>query len=741
MKAFFREYYIILIITALSAVALCALSYLTVLDYSYSNEEQYIITCNETAVEEIETSLQYGKRLSNYYGIGQVLQRSRELISDGGMDSIVVVEDADGNVIATTKDEDHFVIPLSEYGTVRQDILDGDKTAGVLTTYYSKKNVVSSLAPSARRSTFGSIGILALLIIVLVTVGVKKNWQANRIVFAAVAAIVLQGIFLTAVYEQEFVRASEKSIKGVASYIGASIDGVLEKGVEMDEIADLGDYLEKKKQENDFIKDIYIERTEKVVDDDDLFVAEIENTDSSLVLSCRIADGYIRKNVINMVLMFVATIILAVIVLKESLPLSDMIAFRKSGEFEKPVKDQYDNVARAIRYGNFLSLTFEYMCLSFSALQIKEWNQGAWGLSPVMAAALSISICSIADIAGMIAMPAVSKKMNTRLLMIVSAVVIAVSNLSCFFTGSTVVIIVMRFFAGAGAAGTKQVRNEVITKGCGNEEQRNSNLTASNMGVIGGLLCGLGLGGVVAGVFGYQATFLVAGVGHLLYLLFEYACIPWKLIAEHASVTSSEGPGRHPLKRIGAVISSFSVWRTLITIVVPQYFLIMIIVCLIPGRIQSLELPGVVLTYANLLNGIIGLYVGEIVYSKLRGRIKNDLKIQAIVLAAGAVSLMMLDIPFAFSLLILISASIAGLLDGVGTPVSTDLFMKIPAINEHLNGTESLMVYSVIGSAVMAIAPFILELCEKSMIWMFSVGGVFLLLSAVLFAEKGSAES
>ena len=738
MKAFFREYYIILIITAMSAAALCALSYLTVLDYSYSNEEQYIVTCNETAVEEIETSLQYGKRLSNYYGIGQVLQRSRELISDGGMDSIVVIEDAEGNVIATTKGEDHFVIPLSEYGTVRQEIFDGEDVAGVLTTYYTKQNVVSALAPSAVRSTLGSIGIILALLIVLITVGVKKNWSANRIVFAAVAAIVIQGIFLTAVYEREFVKASEKSIKGVASYIGASIDGVLEKGIEMGEISDLGDYLEKKKQENGFIKDIYIERTEKVKDDDDLFTAEIENTDSSLVLSCRIAEGYIRKNVINMVLMFVATIILAIIVLKESLPLSDMIAFRKSGEFEKSVPDQYDNIARAIRYGNFLALTFEYMCLSFSALQIKEWNQGAWGLSPVMAAALSISICSIADIVGMMVMPAISRHVNTRLLMIVSAIIITVSNLFCFFTGSTIVIIIMRFFAGAGAAGTKQVRNEVITKGCDSEEHRNSNLTASNMGVIGGLLCGLGLGGVVAGVFGYQATFLAAGVGHILYLLFEYACIPWKLIASHASGKDEGAAHKHFAKRLAASVSSFPVWRTLMTIVVPQYFLIMIIVCLIPGRIQSLELPGVVLTYANLLNGVIGLYVGEIIYKMLRSRIKSDLRIQALVLIGGAVSLVMLDIPAAYSVIILISASIAGLLDGVGTPVSTDIFMKIPSIRSNLNDTESLMVYSVIGSAVMAAAPFILELCEKNAIWMLSTGAVLIVSAAVILMEKES---
>ncbi|MCR5686806.1 MAG: MFS transporter [Lachnospiraceae bacterium] len=740
MKAFLREYYIILIITVMSALALCALSYLTVLDYSFANEEQYIVTCNESAVEEIETSLRYGKRLSNYYGIRQVLLRSRDLVAEGGMDSIIVIEDADGSVIATTMEEDHFVIPMSDYKAIEQEIHDGaDNTAGILKTYYSKDNVVSALLPSAVRSTLGSLGILIVLVIVLLAAGVRKNWSANRVVAAAVAAIILQGVFLTAVYEQEFVKASQKSITGVASYIGASIDGVLEKGVAIDEIADLGDYLEKKKQENDFIKDIYIERTDKIPEDDDLFAVGIENTDSSLVLSCRIAEGYIRKNVINMVLMFVATIILAVIVLKESLTLSDMIAFRKSGRFGKNVPEQFENIARAIRYGNFMSLTFEYMCLSFSALQIKEWNQGAWGLSPVMAAALSISICSIADIAGMIAMPAISRKINGRLLMSISAAVIVISNISCFFTASTAVMIIMRFFAGAGAAGTKQVRNEVITKGCSNEQERNSNLTASNMGVIGGLLCGLGLGGVVAGVFGYQATFLAGGIGHILYLLFERACIPWDMIASHTAASGSEKMEKNLMARAGHIFTSASAWRAIFMIVVPQNFLLMLIVCLIPGRIQSLELPGVVLTYANLLNGMTGLYIGEILYKILSRRIKSSLNIQALVLLGGAAVMFIMDIPAAYSLVILVAASLAGLLDGIGTPVSTDLFLKNGAIMKNLNGTESLMVYSVISSAVMAAAPFVLELCEKNLIWMLSCGAVLLALAAFLFMGRKKA--
>ncbi len=742
MKDFFRKYYILLIITILAVVSLCSLSYLTVLDYAFTNEEMYILTCNDSAVEEIETSLLYGKSLSNYYALDQVLVRSRDVIAEDGSECILLIEDAEGNVLATSNGEDHFTISLSDYGRISQDIHDGEgNVAGVLATYYPKDEVTSSIKGTTNYAVVGSIVIIVLLILVLMIAGKLKKLRNQTVMLMVVIAVIIQGIFLTAVYVKEFEKVTQKSISAVAAYLSSSIESVLDKGIALDEISDLEEYLDSKRQENDFIKNIYFDSNENVPDDDDYYVTKLSGTDSNLVLVYHISEGYVRKNIINMVLMFAATIILAVIILKESLSLSGMISFRKDKEFQKPTDAQFANIAHAIRFGNFLSLTAEYMCISFSALQIKEWNQGVWGLTPVMAAALSISICSIAEMVGMVAMPAVSRKVDTKILMIVSGTVIFVSNLFCFFTTSTLVIIIMRFFAGMGSAGTKQVRNEVITKGCATDQHRNKNLEASNMGVIGGLLCGLGLGGVVAGVFGYGATFLAAGIGYALYLVFEFTCIPWKLISsrDNRAEASAEKPSGFASRFIKVAVAP-SVWKNILTVVVPQYFLLMIIVCLVPGRIQSLELPGVVLTYANLLNGIAGLYLGEIVYRLLRKKIKNAEKIQALVFIGGALVFFVMDIPVAYSVVMLFAASLSGLLDGVGTPVSTDLFLGTKKIREGLDGSESLMLYSMIGSGVMALAPFVLEMCEKNVIWMLALGVILVGLALILLLGSRSGQ-
>ncbi|MCR5107402.1 MAG: MFS transporter [Lachnospiraceae bacterium] len=717
MKNFFHKYYVLFIITLISAAGLCALSFLTILDYSFDNEEQLIATCNEGLIEEIETSIRSGKTLSNYYGISDVLKRAGDLLSKG---SILVIENDNNRPVASNTDLQSFSIDSEKYGVVEQEILDkGENTIGTLFTYYDKDLVRQSISHVFIVSVIGSL-IIFLLIIIACYFFYLKNTDSDTglIIRVIMVGIIIQGIFLTVNYSPEFEKAAERSVENVASYINSSLTSILDKGVSIDEISDLEDYLKTKQEENSSIKSISLSNTIPSESADKVIVSELEMTGSNLLLVYNISQSYVRRNVLSMVLMFVATIVLAVIVMKESLSLSEIIEFRKSKSFNKPEKEQFDDVAKVIRYGNFLSVTFDYMCLSFSALQIKEWNRGIFSMSPQASAALSISICSMADLIGMMAMPSIGKKLKGKHIMTVSAVILVISNALCFMTTSPLIIVIMRFFSGLATAGIKQSRNYVISQGYSSESERNANLNASNTGVIGGILCGMGLGGVVAGVFGYQTTFLVSCIGYILYLIFEFFCVPWKLLSENNPDSIIERESGNLIKRVINIFSSMSVWKAILLMIVPQYFLLMVIVCLIPGRIQSLSLPGVVLTYANLLNGITGLYIGELAYKKLITKLKSDVKAESLVLITGAVSMIILDIPFIPSAIMLISAILSGLVDGMGTPISTDIFMGNMVIMENLSDTETLMIYSVIGSAVMSVAPFILEFCEKSRIGM-----------------------
>ncbi len=730
MKTFLQKYYVLFILTFISSVGLCALSFLTILDYSFDNEEQLILTCNEELVKEIETSLKSGKTLSNYYGISEVLKRATDILSPG---SIIVIEDAEHNPIASNMDSQNFSINTERFGVVTQEVHDKNgNIAGTMQTYYDKKMVWNNISGAFVRSIIGILVIFLLIILICYYFDKKKDTDAKLIVRIIVVGIIAQGIFLTADYSPEFEKASQKSVENVASYINSNITSILDKGISISEVDDINDYLDKKQNENSSIKQIYLTNEHSDIIPDKAIVSNIKGSGEDLIIIYDISATYIRQNVFNMVLMFAATMILAVIVMNESLSLSAIIKFRKNNSFNNATKEQFEIIAKEIRYGNFLSVTFDYMCLSFSALQIKEWGVGIFSMSPAATAALSISICSIADIVGMMAMPSLGKKLSGKNLMSASAVILIISNALCFITTSPLIIVIMRFFAGIGTAGVKQSRNYLISHGYSSEAERNANLSASNNGVIGGILCGMGLGGVFAGVFGYQSTFLVSCVGYCLYLVFQIFCIPWKLLSENTPKSFAEDAKGNLLKRILVTFKSLRLWKTVLFIIVPQYFLLMVIVCLIPGRIQSMSYPGVILTYANLLNGITGLYIGELAYQKLIKKFNSDVKAESIILILGAISMIILDVPLAPSLFIILSACLSGLVDGMGTPIATDIFMNQDSILSNLSDTETLMIYSMMGSAVMSIAPFILEACEKNIMIMGATALVIIVL-AILY--------
>ncbi len=730
MRGFFRKYYVLQFVSLFAAAGLCVLSYLTILDYFKKNEEQFIISCNDEVIEEITTSLEYGKTLSNYYGISDVLKRAALLLNEG---SIIVLANKDDEAIASTTEETYFQLERSDYGEVIQEIRNSeDGLEGYLKTYYSYIQIKEELKDSLKKSVIGSL-IVFLIMTICCFAGYKKGVSDNHIVLLMILGVTIQGIFLTVNYRPEFVKAAQKSAEGTAAYVNSTINDILKKGVVIEEIYDLDEYLEEKRQENDSIASLYIKDLDAENGQNE-YILPLYGDNEKRTLAYSISEGYIHRNVLDMALTFIATIVLAIIVMKESMVLSEMITFRRSRLFGLPSDEQYKQIANAIRYGNFLSVTFDYMCLSFSALQIKEWNQGALGMSPITAAALSISICSIADLLGMFFMPYIGKRLKGKKLAVTSSMVMIIANFGCFFTTSTLVMIIMRFFAGVGTAGVKQVRNIVISDGYSCEKERSANLTASNNGVIGGLLCGMGFGGVIAGVFGYQTTFIATAIGYLLYLIFEFFFMPWKLLSK-SSHEKENTLADNFIIRLKKTISSMKLLKTIFLIIIPQYFLLMVIVCLIPGRIQSLRLPGVVLTYANLLNGVAGLYLGERIYKILQNKFKSDIAIQMLVLVTGAVSMMILNVPFFMTAIIILSSILAGLVDGIGTPISMDIYMGNISIIEGLDDTESLVLYSVLGSAVMSAAPFILELCEKNAVWMYG-SGIYLIVCAILLMKK-----
>jgi predicted MFS family arabinose efflux permease len=516
----------------------------------------------------------------------------------------------------------------------------------------------------------------------------------------------------------------------VAHYLQGTLSSMSEKGIDLKDISDLDEMLQETTDKYEWIREISI--TNQVVAGKNQQSFDVSGGEENLMMTIEVSAAYLSQQVINMMLSYLAVIFLAVIIMVEALPLSEISKFLTSPNFGKRCSEQFAALAKSLRYVSFLSNTFTYICLSFSALLIKDWNQDFFGMPAGIAAALSISLCTLADAGGMLCMPLLSLPMNT--LILGTSALLIVSNFACFFTHSVGVILLMRFLSGLSCAGHKQIMNTIIAQGYDTGEERTANLAANNYGIIGGILCGLGMGSVIADAFGYAATFLAAGFGGILYLLSVWYLLPWRMFDPR-----KEG-GEGAVERIRSVLKMLldpNLWRTIVVVVAPQYMLLMVIIVFIPGRIQSAGMPGVVLTYANLLNGVFGLYLGGYVSAFLSKRL-SMVKSMALVFCVCAVSLLLMDLPVFPVAMVLLGAVVMGLADGVGTPLATELFLGNRTVMMELDEADGLMLYGVFGNIIMTVAPVLLEMCERSFTWTLCLSSFLVLVSGLLMGGSRS---
>ncbi|MEL7655095.1 MAG: hypothetical protein AAGU75_04200, partial [Bacillota bacterium] len=70
-------------------IALASVCFLSMVSYNillgsyYDIRSQYISVVNEQVIEEIETSINFGKTLENYYGMDKILQKATSQLGAG----------------------------------------------------------------------------------------------------------------------------------------------------------------------------------------------------------------------------------------------------------------------------------------------------------------------------------------------------------------------------------------------------------------------------------------------------------------------------------------------------------------------------------------------------------------------------------------------------------------------------------------------------------------------------------
>lgn len=686
----------LLVIAVLSISLLSVISYNILLGSYYDVRSQYISLVNEQVIEEIETSIRFGKNLDNYYGMDQMLEKATEQLGDGYQIEILSTEN---RILYTTSGYvgSDFQIQDSKSQKIIKQKISGQEGAqiGTFVTVYDKaveRSLVSNQLAQLRWSTGIAAGVLVLAVLILLPLLARKAKRQSKAMVALIMAImILQSVFLIIIYQNAYRETVINNADGMANYIGVSLLEIEEKGVSFDQISDLDAYLAEKSSYG-MIEAI------SVVSNETEFIIETE-----------ISNDFILKIILAMVLNFIAAIAVIFVITGESIKLSQMLDFRKSQEFNKGNPEQYRQMSLVFRYSNFLISVGSYSCLAFSAMMIRQWNQGAFGLSAGMTAALSISVCTLAEVTGLMIAPVVAKKMATKKLLLASTVLLIASNIACFFVSSSAMILLLRTLSGFGFAGNKQAANHMIALGYETMKEREENLAASNAGLIGGIMCGSSMGAIIAASFGYEATFVLASGFFFLYVIFLLYIVPWKLLTENKIVRGSEPV---PWKNIIRMMWHPQLIRYSLTVNTPLYLYLTIIIVLIPGIIQAEGISPVVLTYSNLLNGLVGMYLGVRLGGILQSRLGRRTAILAIS-SIGAIALFLQILPNPVVML-LTAAILLGLVDGAGVPATSDYFLELPVVKNRMDEATALTLLSLMGFVVMTVAPIILEVCIES---------------------------
>ena len=727
-------------------IALASVCFLSVISYNillgsyYDIRSQYISVVNEQVIEEIETSINFGKTLSNYYGMDKILEKATAQLGEG---YDIAILNTDGTVRYSTYGDagKSFDITEKDKKIIKQDIADeSGKTIGTFVTIYEKsaeRSLVSGELKHLKNLTsLAALIVTVLTMVVLLLIEKTLRKPVAPIVATIIVAMVVQSVFLIYIYQGTYKETVMKNAEGIGNYIAVSLKEIESKGVSIDKIDGLQDYFNEKTAYG-MIAGIQLQGegsaadTAKSSGDETLMIKLDGHQNDNLQIKVQISGEFIRQMIIGMVLNFIAVIAIIFVITAESMRLPQMLDFKKSRQFNSGNPLQYKQMAYILRYGNFITSVGSYACLAFSALMIRQWNQGAFGLSVGLTAALSISICSLAEVVGLLAAPMFAKKIETKKLLAISTALLIISNLACFMAESSAMVLLLRALSGFGFAGNKQAMNNIIALGYGTSKEREDNLAESNAGLIGGIMCGSSMGAIIAATLGYEATFALAAAVFLLFIMFLIYFIPWKLLAENSKMREI---GEVDFKRVFALMKHPQIIRYSLTVNLPIYIYLMVIVVLIPGIIQSNGISPVVLTYCNLFNGLAGLYIGV----HLGGALRNKLGIRAsitLISIVGTAAIMMQSLPYTV-IALLVAAALLGLVDGAGVPLTSDYFLELDSIRGKIDEGTALSLLSIIGFIVMTIAPVLLEACMNSKVAVIVLAIVLFTLSLFIFSKK-----
>ncbi|SDB05408.1 Predicted arabinose efflux permease, MFS family [Eubacterium oxidoreducens] len=655
-------------------------------------EKEYIQTLAEECVTNIETSIRYGKELSNYYGLDEELRTISGYQNQG---IGVVVTDADTEMITAVfgdkEDESNQTAYNKDMLTWLYAYLGQEQNAEFEKNVYAKEVSMGSYDGIIYEISDSEGGIEGYLFVL---------YDSGTLVDVSDVSL----LSLSSDYEKMI----QQSVSNTQQHVQEEIDALMDKGLGTSEIAELSEHFDEVAARNDAVSEITIAN-------DGTVTAQLDLT-------------YVHEKQKYFLMYLVAIIIICIIIGVEFTNLIPAI-LDKIHKRRQHKQSYYTKkgIGGSIRVLSFVMYTAIYISMPYAAIVMRQNNMRVFSLSESLSSSLPLTVELIAVLVVSLIVQRIYANKNPYVLMGAAAVMLIVGNLACAGVSSPYMLILLRMFCGIGFAFLKYVFNSLVSLGSDSDTDVKEHFAGLNAGLLGGITVGSSLGSILAGVFGYLGNYLFTGVIILIVFALSPIFVAWKELNDKRAYQVVET--KQSISLIEVLRNRQYRWVIILTDI-PLNIGLMYVVAFLPVYMGIIGQQSIVTSYAYLVNGIAGLYMGVWLVKRLKKLHKN--KAVAVAIFMGAAGFLVLLIGKS-AIVVLISAVILGVFDGFGTPTLTGNFASMGEKNKD-DKAALLTIYGSIGSAVQIICPAlygVLANSEGDMIPMTIFGAIYAMFGVV----------
>ncbi len=710
-------------------------------------KEQYYTVISNQMINKIQESLKYGKTIESFYGINDIFN---QFIGVLGEENKVYIMSKEGKVLYKSDNEP---ISSQDYELMTFDIMNEEDKVGSLVLAYPSYVINKEVSKQNHEGIKLLIMITLLCLMALFGciyfVGQMKK-EDKRLVFLMPMLIIVLGTItqssLTYMrYQQKYTSSMLEGANSILKSVSSDLELLHDKGLEYNQMQGLAEYLAQKVNETPILWSMRVNKT--IYDTDNVLnrqsdmiiqqqLGENEDDTENIFLQMEISEEYLKDKLMMLLLVFLATMLVVIIIVWEMMRLPEQLLFRKSEMFNQNKSNQYEILTDNIRSINFLMFTAIYVSMPYSAVLIRKWGIGIGNMSADMLASVPMTIELFGLMIFSLVFASLLKKIDLKVGTIIFGGLIVVGNLCCAYATHPIFIIINRIICSAGLAGMKYLINNIITLGSENKERTSRHIAQMNAGTLGGIMCGGSLGGIISDSIGVNNTFLFSMVTALLVIIMAIYTVPWKLLKankqnsqEKGEVSKEQRSGTHEVKE--KLLFNKEIIGYMLFVAFPLYLGLMFLVAFIPSFVQKKELPIILVSYAYLVNGMLGIYAGPFIGNVLNKKISRKGTV-TITLLIGAISMFIIKLPWVVSM-ILVSSGLMGLFDGFGTPEVMNQFIELDVVKKKMNSASALAVLGVFGSAVGMVSPMIYTWAIDGTL--FSVNGIICIAAAYLLCS------